>query len=248
MAVTFFWRAEAETLSGVDDFSAGDTTGAAAGAAAISVVAAKLGTNGVLAPGSSDFYRFDSSGIYSNVGCMGNWIQWKSAIPNAGLNANGVQFVQEADVANIINFRTLGVSPNFDIRLQIRKTGAVANFVATSGLSVALDTWYFIIGRWDVPGDKCKIEVYNSAGTLITSTEDTGTDLGPFEPSVIDGIRIGNSSSHASNIWFDSIMIANTYAEPLQNYLAYTSYTQISGGGGSAMPVKQDMYRRRRVA
>ncbi len=230
MALKLFWRCEAATLDGTHDFSAGDTVADLTGSGVppiLDAAAARLGTNGLLTDDGPSYARMDAASIYSTVGCMAFWIQWKTTVPNTGLNANGINITNNADTTQIINLRA---ATSDELRIQIR--GASTYFLTTSGITTAIDTWYFPVMRWDLPGDRVKLSIYNNSMTLITEVEDTSTDLSTFIPSGIDTLRIGNSSSHADQTWLDNVMIGDAYDDPLQDYALFTSYTDLTPAAG----------------
>lgn len=222
MALTFFWRCEGTTLDGTHDYSAGDTTATATGAVTIDAAGAKLGSNGIVTVNATDYYTFDSASIADiDQGAIGFWIQWKTAKPAAGL-VTGFSIRDAATGFQALQLQTSGTD---ELRFQIRNSGGTLNLI-TGAANLAIDTWYFVICRWHLSSDKRAIEVYNSAGALVDSNEDLATDLSTYVPSAVDSIQLGNRSSDTNPMWMDSVMIGSTYAEPLEDYLAYTSYTQ----------------------
>ena len=222
MAITFFWRCEGETLDGTHDYSAGDTTATATGAVTIDAAGAKLGSNGIVTTNAADYYSFDSASIAAiDQGCFGCWIQWKTAYPAAGL-VTGVSIRDDATGFQALQLQTSGTD---ELRFQIRSGANILNYLTTAA-TLAINNWYFVICRWHLSQDKRAIAVYNSAGAVIQALEDTSTDLSTYIPTSVDTIRIGNPSSDVNPMWMDSVMIGSIYSDPLEDYLAYTSYTQ----------------------
>lgn len=223
--VTFFWRAESATLTS-DDKSAGDTTGTVNGSSAFNATAMRVGTNGFQTVDNADSVFFDSASIFSSaVGSAGLFIQWKTALPTNGLDANGLQFLNSGSVTDVISLRTSGSD---ELRLQIRKNTAAGGtqvFLATTACNIAIDTWYFIVIRWDIANDDRAIECYDGTTLgLIHETSDLTTDLSTTEPAGVDSLRFGNTSTHASNIYHDNFFISQQYDEPIQNFATITSF------------------------
>lgn len=237
MAVTFFWRCEGETLDGTHDYSAGDTTATANGAVSISATGAKLGSNGIVTTNAADYYAIDSASIVDiDQGCFGFWIQWKTAMPGAGL-VTGISVRDAATGLNALQVQVATAAED-ELRFQIRNASNTSNLI-TSSLSLAINNWYFVKCAWHLSADKWLIAVYDSSLTLVEApNEDTSTDLSTFIPVSVDTIRIGNTSSDVNPVWMDNVIFGSSYTDPLENYANYTSYTQFT-----PMPWHQ-LYRR----
>ena len=225
MALTFFWRCESTTLDATHDFTAGDNVATASGGVSISASAAKTGSNGIATTDNLDFYLLDAAGIANiDQGAMGCWVQWKTAVPGAG--NHGIRLY---DAANPTDQITLQSKASQEFGCQIEKTGGTSPALTTTAVNAVINTWYFVLMRWHLSADKRRLEVYNSAGSLIEAVEDLATDLSTATPTVLDTIRIGNASSALNPEWYDLVFISNDYNEPIQNNLAITSYTAYVG-------------------
>ena len=222
---TFFWRTESETLT-ADDKSSGDTTGNFSGGPTISATAMKVGSNGLLLPDSiNDSVIFDSASVINHLeGSVGQWINWRTAYPGSGNDANGLTFVNAAAVTNIIGLRTSGSD---EIRFQLRRETASAGvqlFLSSTACNLTFGNWYYIIYRWDIPNDDRAIACYDSTGALIQEVTDLSTDLAATEAIGIDTMRFGTAGSSGNAVWIDTIQISQEFDEPIQNFIFETSF------------------------
>jgi hypothetical protein len=233
MALTFFWRAAGETLDGTDDYSAGDTTATVAGTAAI-------GSNGIEAVDAADYYYLNPTSIAATAeGAAAFSIQFPSAVPASGYDF-GIRF-RDSGGTNYMGSRTAGSSTGFAFRSA--KAGAT-NTTTTSGVTISIATWYSVVLRWDFVGDLMRIEVYDASGNLLgTPGEDTASDTSDYEPTgpySSSGFQIGNISSQNIACYLRNIFVADDYAEPLEDFLNITSYTQYGvtppAGGDLVLP------------
>jgi hypothetical protein len=248
MALKFYWGLENNsTTLGSSDYSAGDTiadthTGNTFGAAG-----AKLGSYGLIgASGSAANTGFDattgilgtSGEIDQAVGSCGYWWQAETVFPGNNL-ANGVRLYNTA-VAN--GLRVMSVTGS-KLRLLGQNAGA-ETVQAAPATALSAGTWYFLICRWDVAGDKIKFEIYEDAGgstlSLTDSAETTSgvqtvlneTDFGGAG-AAFEFIQFGvKSSSTASRIFTDNILVCDTYDALIQSNAFITDYSQYSDSVG----------------
>ena len=229
MALTFFWRCEGTTLDGTHDYSAGATTGTANNAPSIDSSVYKVGSNSVLAAGSSDYYAFTPTNIWTGTaGSVGYWFRG-TTIANDGrtlLVLRGAHFND-----HIFIDTTGGGRP----RLVIRNSANGTAVLALSTQTLSTGTWYFLTASWDVSATSRRIAVYDSSGTLLEASEDTSTDFtGNFPATITESVRIGANVGTFGNI--DNVFIGSAYAD----YTAFvanrdiTSYTSYDVGGSSA--------------
>jgi hypothetical protein len=87
--------------------------------------------------------------------------------------------------------------------------------------------------RWHAANRDGRIEVRNTGGTLLDSAENLNVTAGDFPSTSIDFFWIGNIAGTNTVFFGDNLMVGDTYAEPLENYHGYSSYTEVGGGGGA---------------
>ncbi len=226
-SAVFFWRAEGTTLSATDDLSP-DTSATANGGVSISNTAEKVGTNGILTTNQQDYYIFDPTGICSTTqGAFGGWIQFKTAVPAAG-----VQFLTRCfDASGAVSEVSLAMANSQEVRLTLVSSGGTSSFLVTSACNIAVDTWYFVVARYHIANDDRFIACYDSSGTLIDSVSDLTTDLAASAPSGLTEFRVGNPSANTNAIWADNIFVSQTYAEPLEDFHSITSFVPTYSAG-----------------
>lgn len=236
MALTFFWRAEGATLDVDHDFSAGDTIASLINSMTISTTAVRIGTNGLLgAVSAASSANFSSVSIFpgtttapsDSVGCMACSHQFVTAFPGSG--QNGPLRFRGTNALDAIFLET-GTNK---FRLSIGNPTSTT--LLTSNITISPDTWYGFVIRWDFPGNRRAIEVYDSSSVLLEALEDTATNLSSFIPTEVNNI-MGLGSKSGANVnttWADCFMVGNTYNEPLQNNLTKSSYTLYDGSLGT---------------
>lgn len=215
MALTFFWRCETETLDGTHDYSAGDTTAAPTSLVELSASAARVGSLGINTPSSEDYYTFDSASIFStSQGALGFWFNAQTWL----------------DAAHLVWF--YGTSPNDNLRIEtantneilgrINRNGIGTKLIVTTDADLSTGTWYFIIARWHTANNDFRIEIYNNDLSLRTSIEDLTTSQSGWT----DITTFGVGTTNAGNLhYIDNIFIADSYSEPIENFMTITSYT-----------------------
>lgn len=236
MALKFFWRCEGTTLDGTHDYSIGDTTATANGTPTISATAARIGSNGVLID-ASEWYEFDTPDTIVNrlTGSAAFWFQCPTAFPSSG-QVIGF-YSRGATFENSISVRMSGTD---ELNLRIDSTtGPVEQSLLTTAANIAVGNWYFVVVRWDQPNNDRCIEVYDTSGTLIQKVEDTSTAY--TAPTELNdsggGLRYGNVSGSTNTLYIDNVFVADSYAEPLQDYLTITSYVGYGKATFSGAPV-----------
>ena len=110
-----------------------------------------------------------------------------------------------------------------ELLLRIRMAGGANVTLATTAADLQLNTQYFVVARWDEPNNDRRLEVYDSAGSLITAVEDLTTNYD--QPSGINELRIGRTSGMNNDMHIDNVFIADAYAEALEDFYNITSYT-----------------------
>lgn len=223
-SVNFFWRAEGTTLDGTDDFSAGDITATIGGTAAINTDAAFIGTNGLDIPSSSDYALFSiSSGDLLDVdtGAIALWFRL-----NVFGGATLFTATQIAQPSHNITIWPSGTddATGREISFRIRRAGAINLTLTTTDADLALNTWYFLVARFDEPNNDRRIEIYNDDGSLRTAREDLDTNFD--QPGTLDQMQIGDGSGGSGDLHLDNIFIADDYNEPLEDKMNITSWTE----------------------
>ena len=235
-ALTFFWACESETLSsGTTDYSAGDTSATQQPAAgpAVNATAMLVGTNGCEMSASGEHYRFDNSSnalVSPSAGSFGLWIRAQSRA------TNGAFFYARGN-SSANDYVDLATTATDELRCRTgSSTGPVTNSVTTTALNYSLDTTYFVTCSWEDSGDRLRICVYDSGGSVLDggcTVNSSATNAFPTALDSTTGLRIGESSGSAQTEYFDNVFIGDAYADAdtfytNRNITAYTSY---SAGG-----------------
>ena len=227
MAVTFFWRCEGSTLDHPgDDYSDGDTT-AALTTAVINTDTVRVGSNSldsISTAGIADFVL--SSDIVLSEGSIGFWFYVESGWQTAQMSNS----FDASATGDRIQLSVTGSSSSGELRLRIGREGQGATTIITSGATLANANWYFAVARWDETNTSGKVEVYSTSDlvTPIRSTENTSVISSNFPTFAnLDVLRFLPGGAFISHM--DNIMVSDTYAEPLQDYALFTSFTQIGG-------------------
>jgi len=250
MALTFFWRCEGTTLDGTHDYSGGDTSATAQnGSISLTTNANRVGTYGIETTAAVlTAYQFDptDNGIFTNyttpssaVGSAAFSVQAPTALPQT---TNVCGWMVRSATSTTDAFRVT-YDDTHGFRFWIGNDSYGDVYVRTNSISLSTATWYGIVIRWDIPSDTMKIELYNAAGSLLSSgtqqydNSDTPSsyDLSLYVPggsmSNTSGIRLGSvTGANTGNMYFDNFFFADAYDEPLENNLTITSYTNYSAG------------------
>lgn len=234
MALKFFWRCEGTTLDGTDDFTSGDNTATLNSAAAINTDAVRIGTNGLDCPTANDYAEFT---VTSNdlVSINGGAAAFSFRV-TTWVNA-AVIFRAQGTAAN--DHVTVELGTTDELVMRHRVSATTNQTVTTTAANLTTGVWYGVVIRWDPATDDKRLEVYNDAGTLIEGVEDTSTAFGPQTDFI--ALRIGETTGQASDLHFDNVFIADTYAEDLQSNLTIASYTNYGGGGAAAYKPRRRM-------
>jgi len=223
--LTLYWRCETTTMDATHDYTANDTTWAVqVGSPSLDPSAAKTGTNGFLNPANSG-YTLEGQSIFNPYeGSMGTWVNVSSSV--ALDNGRFMYFRSSAGFSSNIY---LSVHNN-NIRFSINKdnpNGSVTSDLTTTGNLLIVDTWYFVIIRWDKVFSRRKIEIYNSSMTLIDSAfselQFEAADYGAI--GQFHSIRFGNVGSVFTG-YLDNLFISTKYDEPIQDFADISSYTE----------------------
>lgn len=235
--LTFYWNMNNETLDPIHDYviNLGDTSGVSSGGTSLTATAKRVGDKGMLSPASQNGgYTFTPDYI-----CPG----WNSPSTSAGSAAIWIQYKTNVVVtSNFVGLRFRGTvtasaiqlehaaSQEFSLRIGNATTEV---FLTTTAVNAVINTWYFVVIRWDLANDKRAIEVYNENGVLIEKVEDTTTDLSASIPTNLTGSGSSwtpgvKSSGNGNDIWFDNCFVSPNYDEPLQSYMDIDSITELS--------------------
>jgi len=118
-------------------------------------------------------------------------------------------------------------------------TGGGVFEVVSANNSNPAGAWRFIIGRWDIAGNKLAIEVYSDAGngtlTPVSVVETTSLGLVAQSTAFVNMQLAMHPGSDAADVYyFDHFLVSDVYDAPLQNnafitdYLDYTESTTAS--------------------
>ncbi len=230
MALTFFARCEGTTLDGTHDFTAGDNTwDPNSTSASFASGAGIVGTNGLLITSAPQVMRMDlandivlpSQGSFGFLFRFTAWPAFTKIVAIRGSSADYQFSVWLRDTADAMS-AYLGNDEGTNINFNLE------------GLSLSTNTVYGIVYRWNQATSTFRLEVYSSPLTspsLIAAQQDTtGWTVFP-DMTRTGGFSFGDNSGGVSteNLHFDNIIVSNSYAETIQNYLQYTSYTQVGG-------------------
>lgn len=231
-ATVFFWRAEGTALDATHDFSAGDTSATASGSVSISNTAARTGTNGILrATTTASSYDFDATSIWPSAATPANSVfsfaysfQHQTSVAGNSL----VMGLRARDGSNNdsiqVNTAASGQGAGANLILRIGN-GTTATTMTTDSAGMTAGNWYAVVVRVDIPNDDRKIEIYDAAGALLDSAEDLATDLGTHAPTDINLLQLGTGSATMTHdTWFDTFIISDVYAAPLENFLTAASF------------------------
>jgi hypothetical protein len=227
MAILLFARCEGSTLDGTHDYSPGDTSWTLNNAS-FTTTAPKVGSNSlaITASGGQASLSISSQDlIQGDEGALGFWFRV------ATWQAGG-----DLITANNTGNETIRVYMTGTDELEYRYRTVAGDNVAitTTAANIAVDTFYFVVARWHFANDDMALEVYNTdAGAVDHSVSNLNTGFGGTAGTLYSQLVVGTPGANISQAYFDNIMIGDTYAEPLQDYRMYTSYTQLSGGGAT---------------
>jgi len=241
MALTFFWRCETDTLSGTDDYTAGDNTASYSNSAELNAVPAHIGTNSldaVASTGSADFVL--SSDIVLSEGSVGFWFYY-----DADWQAAQVWRALDASTPNDrLQVTSTGSSGSGEVRLRIGADGAGEVDVVTTGANLADATWYFVVARWDETSTTGRVEVYNTS-LVEQGTAGENTSVGAQYWPAFANIDLMQCLGGFRKVHADNIMVSDTYGEALEDYANYTSYTQYGASPGQVILVPKGPRRNR---
>jgi hypothetical protein len=245
MALKFFWRCESNPLDGTNDYTAGDGT-PSLNNASIGSTQFKVGSNSLMLTGASSHAIFDISSQDLCAGAEGAYGFWA----RVGTWQAGAHLLSVYNGGAPNDHITVSLSGTDELEFRYRTAAGDNTACTTNDVNVATGTWYFVVCRWHFANSDMRIEVYDSAGALI-GTPDNYDNLaafgGPGPATAYTDLQVGaQTGANIATSYMDSVMIADTYAEPLEDYLAYTSYTQVGGGGSSAAPLAAAYYAMRR--
>jgi len=242
MALLLFCNCESQDFSADNAFdspftgtnySAGDDTISLINSAVLSSDFAKAGTYSIkkvastagggtllptgLVPGAS---------AAASVGAMGFSIYSAGSVTNtSGIT---IQRFRGTTTTNIIDVQFAGGGTTSATNLRFRIGNVTSsNIIALADDALTPDAWFGIVARWDIPGDRMRLELYNATGALVSFAEDTVTDLSAVAPSEL-GDQFLFGAGRASDAWAqycDNIFVADDYSAPIESYFGIASYT-----------------------
>lgn len=236
-SVNFFWRAEDVTLDGTHDFSVGDTTATLISTADTVPGAAHIGTNGLDIPSSNDSAQFAiSSGdlISPGTGAIAFWFRMVTFTGASMFNAN-INATPNTNITILQNGTDDATGREILLRNRLNGVSNVTLF--TTDADLALNTWYFVVARYDEPNNDRRIEIYNEDGSLRgTPAEDLNTNFD--QATGMDTLRIGEVGGSSIDVHLDNIFIADDYNEPLEDKMNITSWTEYESSATTPIRVK----------
>lgn len=243
MALKFFWRCEGTTLDATDDYyGSGDNTATVTGAGFTvpSATAAKIGSNGILAPASiTGNAAFTATNLWpsasspgASAGSFAFWFKVVSTWTTTDGLVLGLRCIGSTN-NDAVRIQTDTVGNRISLALQTTGGGGTYELPVTSG-TFAADTWYYVVGRWDYANDKAAIEVYTDAGgstlAAFASASDIVTNLNPYIPATnFATLQCGaHSATQTHEVHSDHYIVSDNYDAPLENMAFITSATQYS--------------------
>lgn len=243
MALTFFHRCEAEN-QGTGDYSAGDTTGSLTNGGLITTAAKRVGTYGVEAPtGFAGGLSFTSPGGMwpsntdpaNSVGAFGLSFYQPTTLKLATTNVVFGFRCRNALSTKYIQLGYGGNGTNGEKNLSLYLVGTGSVTITTTGNQLTAGAWWGVVCRFDYPGDRLALEIYNASGTLVDSVTSTA-DLSGV---VMDDISLVSFGQHQSgtveSTYFDNVFIGDSYDEPIQNNFTIEAYADYVSSVGSPL-------------
>lgn len=202
IALSFFWGMEGTTYYDAEvALGSGSGTLLSAGTgSSVSTVTYKVGTHAYLGAGSGSETGVEfapAANIDHLKGSVGFWFRRPSSNDLQGL------FLLRYDDDN----RIFILTPDSDkLRWFYKAANTGFDITVTTGTSLSLNTWYFLIMRWDKAGNAYSIAVYDDSETLMfssSSTASTGTWAG--SPT---SMKIGDWVATSRSQFLDSVMVS----------------------------------------
>jgi hypothetical protein len=250
MALKFFWRCEGTTLdwngSTGDDFCGADNTLTLLNSATISANAARVGTNGVRCistsaggtSGATPSEIWPGTTTSGNTGDTVGSFAYSFRVATALDNISGIAFGLRARNAASTEEFTVRQAGTQNLLLYLDGSAGPLS-ISLTGNQVVADEWMGVVVRIDVPNDKARIELYNSAGTLVDSAQDLASDLSVRILSDVNTMSFTPCSGAKTNtIDWDNFIISDNYDAPLQNNLTITSRSEYSESSGAARQMR----------
>ena len=225
MALTFFWRCEATTLT-ADDYSANDMGASTTGTPALNATAKREGTNGLYTNAATSFYYFNptdlmASGV-STVGAAAFSIYLVTSLPS---NFQTIGLYAWNSAASGDNFRTEHAGSG-NLKFVMGRAGGTTTTITTTGGAITVGAWFGVVARWDAPNDMMALEIYDASGALVDSITSTAAGISDSYPTTLTSIRWGNFSARTDAVYMDNIFLADSYSEPLEDFLDITAYSE----------------------
>jgi hypothetical protein len=243
----FYWGCESTTLGASDHTSGFDETGSLQNSGELNASFPRLGTYALRGPGSfnggcsfSVDGSFKSSRLFpfrlsknplDTQGCVGFWSRQSTAVYSSGVQrAFRFRSASTATWSLESNFVTGGTNYAF----VVGGSGG-SNTLTTTGGVITANNYFFEVYRWDFPGGKLKIEIYDANLVLVDSIEQisisfTATNVPPDIESFIVGAKGGANPNPCD---FDNFMVSDRYDAPLQNNALITNAAEYRMSGAS---------------
>ena len=194
-----------------------------------SITSEKLGGSGSIHKLGNTFGEYlQLSDQFINVageGCIGLGIHSPSGEWNAGEVAWPLRGAGSVDAVRINSAGTTGAG-SLDLRFSSAGFGSLTVSTGLGG-SLADQTWYFVIFRWNTPREDWSFEIYDSSGSLIDidgGLADSSTFAAwPLAANILY-TTLGDYGGDTLERYYDNVMLSDKYDEPLQNYILSHSY------------------------
>lgn len=215
MALTFYSRLQQLTLDGTHEYSAGASTWVSEGSTSFSSAAGFVG-DGLLVATSSSYLRMNPTSIASGAtGSAGFMIRFPSSASTFGSR---------------LAFFTVSGSERIDVNINSNSFRlqyvSSATYSVQANVSIAANTWYGVVIRWDQPNSLLRLEMYDASGNALGSWEYGGAFNvisaalgGEF------GMRIGTNASSTETAHYDNLFVASNADELIELNLGINSYT-----------------------
>jgi hypothetical protein len=127
---------------------------------------------------------------------------------------------------------TVSLLTSGNLEFRYRNSLSTNVTVVTTGGLIVPNTWFSFVARWDHPGQRRRIELYDDAGVLLNFNENTVTAFDA--PLEITGVTFGKNTSTVQEAYVDNCFIGDTYDEPIQNNFHIVEFGDYVGAGGGA--------------
>lgn len=167
------------------------------------------------------FTLVEGTHIDKHNGQIGFWYNYSSSSPPGN---NEPIFKISYDASNVIQFQWM---TGGDVYLKYVGQ-ATTDYVLTASDYMSADTWYFIVGMWNVGavGDDLDVSIYDAAGSLV------GSSAGDASITEMDGaadganmtLLIGENSADTWIMYWDNIIVSTDASRNMVAVRATTNF------------------------